>query len=529
MASDFQSDEFPELIFGLVAPIGVKIDVVIHSLEEALTAVAYKPLSFKITTLMQEIPSTIILDSKETITSYKQRIKYANDLCRRFGVDLMAQIAISAIRSSRLDYWKDLLKNDPAIVGNDKLDDDDLSNRPVPGRAYIIRQLKRPEEIELLRKVYGRQFVVVSTYAPEDIRIANLESSQRKSLGGLADVIDINADAVKLVGQDSKENKSSENTSGQNVRDAFPLGDVFIDGTSKKSSDETVRRFIHLLFGNNHISPTKDEYGMYLAKSASLRSSDLSRQVGAAIFTEGGEVKTLGCNEVPKAGGGTYWTSDLDDQRDFQIGADPNDEQKNEILIDLINRLMKQNSLSAEFQALDPLKVTARLLENKTEQGVADSRLMDLLEFGRIIHAEMSAISDAARKGISIKDTTIFCTTFPCHICAKHIVAAGIKRVVYLEPYTKSYASKLHADSISLGPDPTGKKVGFEPFIGVSPFRYRDLFEKGKRKYRGEALEWNQGKSRPQFDSYFPSYHRAEALVVTHMKQRVQNNMTTPP
>ncbi|MDN3612645.1 hypothetical protein QWZ16_23945 [Vibrio ostreicida] len=26
---------------------------------------------------------------------------------------------------------------------------------------------------------------------------------------------------------------------------------------------------------------------------------------------------------------------------------------------------------------------------------------------------------------------------FPCHNCAKHIVASGIKRVVYVEPYPK--------------------------------------------------------------------------------------------
>jgi cytidine deaminase len=44
---------------------------------------------------------------------------------------------------------------------------------------------------------------------------------------------------------------------------------------------------------------------MYMAKSASLRSAALTRQVGAAIFRETGELLTMGCNEVPKAGGGT--------------------------------------------------------------------------------------------------------------------------------------------------------------------------------------------------------------------------------
>src|SRR5271157_3381801 len=102
-----------------------------------------------------------------------------------------------------------------------------------------------------------------------------------------------------------------------------------------------VQRFIRLLFGSNEVTPTHDEYGMYIAKSASLRSSDLSRQVGSAIFRTSGEVVTLGCNEVPKAGGGTYWTGDALDARDFVAGHDPNEAQKLEILVDLLDRLKK--------------------------------------------------------------------------------------------------------------------------------------------------------------------------------------------
>src|SRR5690554_7068769 len=44
----------------------------------------------------------------------------------------------------------------------------------------------------------------------------------------------------------------------------------------------------------------------------------------------------------------------------------------------------------------------------------------------------LSAISDAARNGLKIKEAVLYCTTFPCHICAKHIIAAGIRRVVYI-------------------------------------------------------------------------------------------------
>ena len=140
---------------------------------------------------------------------------------------------------------------------------------------------------------------------------------------------------------------------------------------------------------------------------------------------------------------------------------------------------------------------------------------MDLIEFGRIVHAEMSALSDAARKGIPVEGATLYCTTFPCHICAKLIVAAGIKKVVYLEPYPKSYASDLHDDAIAVDSDAPGAKVAFNAFLGISPFRYRDLFEKHKRKdSAGLAQRWSKGEQRPMINVLYPSYFRAEAYVV---------------
>ena len=148
--------------------------------------------------------------------------------------------------------------------------------------------------------------------------------------------MDVSTLANKLVMQDADVSLDHH---GQNVRDAFPLGDVFIDATSRIRCEEMIRRFVNLLFGSNEVTPTHDEYGMYIAKSASLRSSDLSRQVGAAIFRSSGEVVTIGCNEVPKPGGGTYWSGETNDSRDFVSGYDPNELHKVEVLVDLLDRL----------------------------------------------------------------------------------------------------------------------------------------------------------------------------------------------
>jgi cytidine deaminase len=85
--------------------------------------------------------------------------------------------------------------------------------------------------------------------------------------------------------------------------------------------DTQLDRFVQAFFGRTDISPSKNEYGMYAAKSAALRSADLSRQVGAAVFTDDGELITQGCNEVPKAFGGTYWDLEDPDFRDVKLGV----------------------------------------------------------------------------------------------------------------------------------------------------------------------------------------------------------------
>jgi len=512
----------PERFFGLVAPIGVDLDLVTDVLDQTLQEMDYRVKSLRVTELMREVPTAISLDSTHYIQSYKDRIAYANEVRRQLGDDVLASLTISAIRTFRAQERKTIATTSDDGDRSYEGDSDELEEEsPLPKQSYIIRQIKRPEEVMTFRGVYGRQFILVSAYCPQETRKRRIEELERASRGGLISEVEASNLAYELVVQDAKESLDKH---GQAVRDAFPLGDVFIDATSRAICESMVRRFIHLLFGSNEVTPTHDEYAMYIAKSASLRSSDLSRQVGAAVFRPSGEVVSLGCNEVPKAGGGTYWSGEQNDSRDFVKGHDPNELRKVEILVDIIDRLRKGSHLSNELMNIpDSFDIGKLLLEDKSDGSVSESRIMDLIEFGRAIHAEMSAISDAARKGVAVEGATLYCTTFPCHICAKHIVASGIHRVVYLEPYPKSYASELHRDSIAVDETDVKDRVRFDAFIGVSPFRYRDLFEKSRRKHSsGTAQKWNQGSKRPMINIYFPSYFKGEIRVVAHARKRLE-------
>src|SRR5207249_8162552 len=107
---------------------------------------------------------------------------------------------------------------------------------------------------------------------------------------------------------------------------------------------------------------------------------------------------------------------------------------------------------------------------------LAGTQVMRVVEYSRAVHAEMAAIVDAASRGIPIRGATLFTTTYPCHNCARHIIAAGIARVVYIEPYPKSLTSELHKDAMVNDAVSQGR-VTFHAFMGLAPRRYMEFFE----------------------------------------------------
>jgi dCMP deaminase len=56
-------------------------------------------------------------------------------------------------------------------------------------------------------------------------------------------------------------------------------------------------------------------------------------------------------------------------------------------------------------------------------------------ELCRAVHAEQNAITQAAFFGASTNGSTMYVTCQPCVICAKMMINAGIKKVVYIEGY----------------------------------------------------------------------------------------------
>ncbi len=51
------------------------------------------------------------------------------------------------------------------------------------------------------------------------------------------------------------------------------------------------------------------------------------------------------------------------------------------------------------------------------------------------VHAEQNAIADCAKRGVSCADCTAYITHYPCIICCRMLLAAGITEIKYINDY----------------------------------------------------------------------------------------------
>jgi len=479
----------PELIIGLVGAVGTDLALVSNILIESLRNVSYtgkEPI--RLSKLLQSIEgSDYLAKLDKQDRRIKEHMDKGNDFRRITNRnDALALLSIGAINEQR-----------NTVTHNE----DDIATRC----AYILWSLKTPEEVLTLRKIYKSAFLLISAYSPRAKRIHNLAKIIAESHHSTY-TDQYRENTEHFIERDLSD---SEKTYGQNVSDTFPLADVFVDASHPERLKKEIDRFVETLFKDPYQTPTRDEYGMFHAQAAAFRSAALSRQVGAVVTTESGDIISVGTNEVPKAGGGLYWTGDEHDHRDFTLGYDTSDKMKRVTLAEVLDRLKEKGWLSKDKsdQPVEALVQEALSGKQDDQAGNPDpmikgTQLMNMIEFGRSVHAEMAALIDAARRGVGVDNCTLYSTTFPCHDCARHIVAAGIKRVVYIEPYPKSLAPQLYLDSIAVdSSDEAIDQVNFVPFVGIAPRKYMVLFEMVRRKDDyGNTIQFDRTKAVPRFE-----------------------------
>jgi deoxycytidylate deaminase len=502
--------ERPEIFIGLVGAVGANLVTVSDTLERDFRSVGYRAVHVRISDLMRSsklCPEYSAADNVKADERIRSAMDAGDSLRQRSNrADVLAVLAVTAIKVMRKDNAE-------------------ASNRDPRPQAYIINSLKTPEEVSILRDIYGENFFLISAYSSKHERLKNLSTAIANSYDSF-ELEQFKSVSEELIDRDQNGIKShaTEHTMidqeifGQNVSETFPLGDIFVFLNSEKSHEPQLRRFIELLFSHPNTTPTVDEYVMFHAQAAALRSGDLSRQVGAVISTSDGEIVSAGCNEVPKGGGGSVWEDKLDtleeDNRDYRNGYDSSAKMRDEILKEAFENI--PNDWWSDTIGSKGSEELVSMALYKGDKPLKKTRVASILEFGRIVHAEMSAITDAARRGGQLKDTQLYCTTFPCHICARHIIASGITRVVYIEPYPKSLAKELYKNTINVDGkrEALGTPVDFEPFVGIAPRRFLALFQMPKRKdARGRSLEWEPLTAIPKVPR-MSGYLSTEEVVV---------------
>jgi hypothetical protein len=124
-----------------------------------------------------------------------------------------------------------------------------------------------------------------------------------------------------------------------------------------------------------------------------------------------------------------------------------------------------------------------------------------------------------------------YCTTYPCHSCARHILLAGIKTVYYIEPYRKSMAIQLHGEAITEN-EKEKEMLRILMFDGISPNRYIDLFSEandGRKTADGMIKVRVPKEANPKTRLTLAAIPELENVVVTNLYSKgvIKNDSAT--
>jgi cytidine deaminase len=507
-----------ELVFGFVAPLGVDKPKVLEAFKSSVKDAKYRFVAVDSSELLEAYrigPK----NRNEGFLDRKRALMDAGDALRaawaQYGEKRGDAVAIAAVAS--------IQDHRSTINAERGMDKRKAEQTPAAEVVYLVDSLKHPHELETLRRLYGPAFIAIGLYAPPKKRENYLLARARGE-----EIL-----VRELLSRDDRDRKEL----GQRVSDAFYICDFIVDATKSDTKIEaSLKRLFRLVLGDPHTTPTRDELGMFLARAAQVRSGSLARQIGASILRDDGSVVSVGTNEVAKPRiGGQYWASDdakyRGRDRVYRL-RDTSDEFRADMVSDALDRLAESGALAACYTAL-PSDQRLDQLYFDDAAPLRKSKIKDNIDYIRAVHAEGAAIIDAARHGVSARGSTMYATAFPCHECARHIVAAGIRKVVYLAPYPKSGVTKLYADSIQVDPDERLKrKVLFRTFRGVAPPRFLDFFSVGEdeRKARdGSPKEFEIEVAAPQLPYYTPDNFEVifdELRLVTPFADVVRPNRT---
>lgn len=518
----FKDRRSAELVIALAGPIGCGIGGVADALQERLKERGYVDVvRIKLSEFLESaikeglvpIPASDMGKSAR-YNRYRSLQEAGKQLRKKTNNPaVLAEFAAKKISVDRLDRNGDAQEQSDGPIVPTKV-------------AYIIDQVKRPEEVTLLRALYRNLFYVAGVtriYSKREAALVS-ESIRKNEVDELMEI-----------------DRMEDGSDGQQLDKTLFLADYFIRNDSMAADDkqEKLNRFLNLIHGDQSVTPTEIESGMFAAYSASLRSACLSRQVGAAITAKSGEVIATGCNDVPKAGGGLYsHASGKGDMRcihqEGRLCFNDLHKRKLQVAVGaIIDRVLGEEDKDLGKDG-ESIKLHDLKREKLLDAIYKETRIKDLIEYSRSVHAEMDAIVSLARVGgTGLQDATLYTTTFPCHNCARHIVASGIMKVFYVEPYEKSLAKDLHDDAIAFeieeSKDAKPKRVEFLHFEGVAPRQFHNMFRAiGRKNDEGKFVPIRPQEAHKAIPEYLDGYQDFEIKAVQHLEEELATLRENP-
>lgn len=287
----------------------------------------------------------------------------------------------------------------------------------------VIDSIRNPAEIKFFRDKYP-EFILIGVFADYDVRWNRVKDSYNNS----KDAFD----------QDEQKDKGTfEPEYGQKISDCFFESDLILANNDFISCDGKNETFVNMnakidaylkaLNDPSNSNPTLKETLMAAAYTSGRRSRCLKRKVGAVIADKYDRIISSGFNGVPRG---------LQECRSL-FGKCYRDTKRAEV----------GRRISSDLAVQDISEATDVVKKN-----------VKLLELCRALHGEESAILNLVGRGVDLTDSTMYVTTYPCNLCANKIVQAGIKKVIYFEPYPVEEAKKIFKDA----------DIVSEPFEGVT-------------------------------------------------------------
>lgn len=322
------------------------------------------------------------------------------------------------------------------------------------GGKVVIECFRNPIEIDVLRDNFPH-FYLIALFATKE------ERSTRHS-------------EDKFDELDKRDAGEDEDKLGQQVRKCVNNADILLNNTESWKVVEIatnyfdkLKEFVRIL-EEPFRKPSSKEVIMHLAYSVSLLSTCIQRQVGAVITDENYRVLSTGINDVPHSSESCL-TLHSECYRK---------KRKEDYLPNISFCPFCSEELTAQLELLEENDdYLSDLKCNKCGKEIFELISPSKeLDYCRSLHAEENAILSNPYTSNSYnsndKNMIMFTTTFPCMLCAKKIASAGIKQIVFVEPYPITESRDILRDN--------GVKI--EAFEGIKSLKFNWIFRK-RAKY----------------------------------------------